>query len=141
MAISAPQPLEEVEPAMLGTKYTGQPILDATKEYLAKCEIQIHKLPTIEGLSVSLGVLPCTVDQWARIHPKFRTLKERVLAMQKDKLIDWGLAGGKGINSTMAIFLLKCNHGLIESNRNLIGNADGSNIDSINIYKPIKNKE
>ena len=99
-----------------------------TREYLKTTGREATELPTIEGLARYLGVARDTIYEW--IKPEYKhiefsdTIKE-IEEAQKAQLINDGMYGGKEVNSTMAIFLLKCNHGMIETERRLVGGLDG----------------
>lgn len=100
--------------------------------YLAKASKEENCLPTIEGFALHLGVDSDTINNWAkarvkdergnktkqRLHPEFFQAIKRLKTYQKEKLINDGLYGGKAVNTAMAIFLLKANHGMVETNRN-----------------------
>ena len=52
-----------------------------------------------------------------RLHPEFLNAIKRLKTYQKYKLINDGLYGGKKVNTAMAIFLLKVNHGMVETSK------------------------
>lgn len=117
------------------TKY-NESVIFKTKEYIKSCGREATELPTIEGLAEKLEVDSDTINNWATskdekgnlLYPEFfgtiKALKEK----QKNQLINDGVYGGKEVNSTMCIFLLKANHGMIETERRLLGNLDGSDL-------------
>ena len=84
------------------------------EEYLNSCGKEQMSLPSVEGLAESLDITSETVRQWAKKYPEFSLTIKRLADRQKRRLMDDGMYGGKEVNSTMAIFLLKVNHGLIE---------------------------
>lgn len=108
-------------------------------------------LPTIEGLAEELEVDADTIDNWASAkypddyedkelagklkYPEFFGTIKEIKNKQKKQLMEDGMYGGKEVNSTMAIFLLKANHGMIETEKKLIGNSDGSNLENLVIIK------
>ena len=71
-------------------------------------------MPTVEGLALALEVNPDTVYEWAKRYPTFSDTIKKILAKQKQQLMDDGMYGGKEVNAGMAIFLLKVNHGMNE---------------------------
>ena len=130
--------VDNTEPA---SKYHGLETLKVVEEYIKKCKDDEHFLPTVEGIALELDVNVDTLYKWAKRYLAFRNLRDKVLLMQKQRLMNAVAFGGKFANAGGGIFLLKANHGMIETSKNLIGNADGSNIDTLRIYKPIKLKE
>ncbi len=112
------------------TKYDPLFVAELDK-YLTKDNKEKNCLPTVEGFAMHLGVDADTINNWAKarvkdeqgnktkklLHPEFSRAIKRLKDFQKDKLINDGLYGGREVNSTMAIFLLKVNHGMVETNR------------------------
>lgn len=94
------------------TKYLPDIIHPKVDEYLEMCSREQTKLPSIEGLSLFLGVHRDTIFDWAKKKPGFSDYLEKVAAKQKEQLIDDGMYGGKEVNASMAIFLLKAIHGM-----------------------------
>lgn len=109
------------------TKYDPSFVAELDK-YLAKVSKEEYRLPTVEGFALHLGVNADTLNNWAnvrvkdeqgnktkkRLHSEFHHILKKLKTYQKDKLINDGLYGGKKVNATMAIFLLKVNHGMVE---------------------------
>lgn len=91
-------------------------------EYLAQCGKEQMTLPTRIGFAKFIGVQRQLVLDWEKakdaegnlIHTEFKEALEKIDDAQKQQLMDDGLYGGKEVNSTMAIFLLKVNHDMIE---------------------------
>lgn len=113
------------------TKYDPS-FIQTAKEYIASCGREQTELPTIEGLAVKLDVDDDQINEWSKKYPDFHATIKALKHKQKNQLINDGLYGGKDINATMAIFLLKVNHGMIETERRLIG-GDKENPLAINI--------
>lgn len=103
-------------------------------EYLATCGREQTRLPKIKDFCRQyLGVDYDTVNQWlngeklpervdiSQLSGAIKKIKDA----QESELIDDGFFGGKEVNSPMAIFLLKANHGYIETNRNELVGKDG----------------
>ena len=107
------------------TKYEPESIFPKIERYIAMCGTQNHKLPTIEGLAITLGVSRETIYSWSEQYPEFSDTIKTILDLQKVQLMDDGMYGGKEVNSTMAIFLLKVNHGMKEN--------DPSTLQQINV--------
>ena len=106
-------------------------------EYLQTCGRLQTKLPKIsEFCREYIGVSEDTVNLWMKGEnlPKDADTTElvgaikRVKEIQKEQLIDDGSYGGKEVNSTMMIFLLKANHGMIETERRELIGKDGNPI-------------
>ena len=97
------------------TKYVPEKILPKIGEYLSMCGREQTSLPTISGLAVFLGVHRDTLYEWAKKYPSISDALKRVAEKQRAQLIDDGLYGGKEVNASMAIFLLKALHGLKEN--------------------------
>ncbi len=97
------------------TKYIPETIHPKIEEYITSCGREATELPTVEGLAIHLQVNPDTLFTWAKDYPAFSESIKRILALQKKQLMNDGMYGGKEVNSTMAIFLLKVNHGMVET--------------------------
>ena len=102
------------------TKYLVSVINPKVVEYLQQCSREQTKLPTIEGLANYLNVNPDTIYEWTQQHPEFSENIKRLASAQKDQLINDGMYGGREINASMAIFLLKAIHGLKENDPNTL---------------------
>ncbi len=98
------------------TKYDPS-MIGIAEEYIASCSREQTALPTIEGLALKLGIDDEQVSIYAEANPDFSATIKGLKAKQKDQLINDGMYGGKEVNSTMAIFLLKANHNMIETER------------------------
>lgn len=88
---------------------------DKLMEYIQTTGREQTKLPSIEGFARFLGVWRSTLYDWENKHEEFKNTLDELRAYQKEQLMDDGLYGGKEVNATMAIFLLKANHGLKEN--------------------------
>jgi len=95
------------------TKYSPE-VFPKIEEYISSCGREQTSLPTIEGLALYLGITKETVYQWDKEYPDFSDAVKKILMIQKKQLIDDGMYGGKEVNATMAIFLLKVNHNMRE---------------------------
>ena len=93
------------------TKYNVG-MLQSTLEYLENCKADERSLPSVEGLALSLGINKDTVYEWDKRYPKFSDALKEIKMAQKQRLQENGLTNR--FNPTMAIFLLKTNHGMIE---------------------------
>lgn len=94
------------------TKYIPEIIFPKTQEYLESCGKENMELPTVEGLALALDVNDDTIVEWAKKYPDFSATLKKLVFKQKNQLMNDGMYGGKEINSAMAIFLLKANHGM-----------------------------
>ncbi|HEX8965667.1 MAG TPA: terminase small subunit [Patescibacteria group bacterium] len=95
------------------TKYDPS-MIGIAKEYIDSCSREATELPTIEGLALKLGVDDDQINEWSKKYPGFHAAIKDLKSKQKTQLINDGLYGGKEVNPTMAIFLLKVNHGMVE---------------------------
>lgn len=94
------------------TKYDPTIMLPKIEEYLSTTGREQTGLPTIEGLALYLDINPDTIVEWGKKYPEFSATIKKLVAKQKQQLMDDGMYGGKEVNAAMAIFLLKANHGL-----------------------------
>lgn len=87
------------------TDYSEE-MLSKAQEYIKLCEDTEEQvnLPTRGGLAAFLDVSRDTLYEWAKHHPDFSYIMERLGATQEDRLINKGLAGQ--YNSTIAKVLL-----------------------------------
>lgn len=102
------------------TKYIPEVIYPAIEEYISSCGREQTELPTVEGLALHLKVNPDTLFTWSKEYPQFSEAIKKILALQKKQLMNDGMYGGKEVNSAMAIFLLKVNHGMKEDPTTLV---------------------
>lgn len=106
------------------TDYTPE-VINKLEEYLSQCGREQTELPTVEGFALYIDVDTDTINNWADkkddngslVHPEFFGAYKKLFNKQKNQLINDGLYGGKEINTAMAIFLLKVNHNMVETNR------------------------
>lgn len=103
-------------------------IVQQTRDYISSCTNEQMELPTVEGLALKLDVDDDTLVEWAKIHNDFADVFYKLKMSQKKELVNGGMYGGKEINVAMAIFLLKANHGLIETSRTELTGKDGKNL-------------
>lgn len=98
--------------------------LQLAEEYLKTCGREQTKLPKIsEFCREYIGKDEDTVNLWLDDDSKetkelFGAIK-RIKHAQREQLMDDGLYGGKEVNNAMAIFLLKANHGMMETDRHV----------------------
>lgn len=92
------------------TDYTPK-ILKAAKEYAdlaselaIKADIQNTACPSIAELALTLKVARSTIYLWAKEHPEFSDILERIMAAQEMRLTDNGLNGT--YNPTIAKVML-----------------------------------
>lgn len=100
------------------TKYTPD-IFPLIEEYLSTTGREQTELPTVEGLADKLNVNVDTLYEWRERYPQFSEAIKKILNRQKQQLMNDGMYGGKEVNSAMAIFLLKANHGLKDNSGNV----------------------
>ncbi len=90
------------------TKYTKETARRVIS-YIKKCN-QKHDIPTIEQLSLELGVGTRTLYAWEEAHSDFQQTMDMLRATQRDLLVRGGLTNK--YNARFASFLLKANHGM-----------------------------
>lgn len=102
------------EPREVGrpTKYIPETIYPKMQEYIESCGKENMELPTVEGLALALNVNEDTIVEWSKKYSEFSASLKKLMFKQKTQLMNDGMYGGKEINSAMAIFLLKANHGM-----------------------------
>lgn len=96
--------------------------------YMDSCGREQTELPTMEGLALTLGCDDTTLLKWGSEHSDFLATIKDLKAKQKAQLINDGMYGGKEVNSTMAIFLLKANHNMVETSRTELTGKDGKDL-------------
>ena len=98
------------------TKYAGDQTCKQVDQYLKENQDSYNegklevKLPTLEGFAAHIGVHKETIQEWKRRHPEFSVSLGKILAEQKTRLINMGLAGD--YNPTIAKLILSANHGM-----------------------------
>ena len=96
----------------------------------AEAYIEAEDVPFIEGLALELDVDVETMRDWTvrsdDLNKRFLRTWNKLRAKQKKFLQKGGLTD-KDVKSNMAIFLLKANHGMIETERREleVSGADG----------------
>jgi len=110
------------------SKYSPEKI-DILTSYLAKCE-KANEIPLRETFALSIGVLPDTLAYWERDNKKFSSAIKKLDSAQKAYLMRNALDGTK--KEATSIFLLKANHGMMETSRQEITGKDGKDL-NINI--------
>ena len=95
------------------TKYSKD-IIGKIDEYIKRFEKDTTHLPKIESFALFIGVGERTIYDWKDKHPKFSQSLDKILTLQKERLVDDGIYGGKEVNSTIVKLLLQNNHGMKE---------------------------
>lgn len=101
------------------TKYNPTIINPLIEEYLNSCSSENAKLPTVEGLALKLNVNRDSLYEWATKYPEFSDTIKKVGTMQQEILIQAGFFGGREVNGSMGIFLLKALHGLKDNSNSV----------------------
>lgn len=120
--------------AKVGRPSTYNPNLDFARlaeDYLQTCGREQTKLPKLsEFCREVLHISQDAVEDWLKLEntEELSGAIKRVKEAQMEQLMDDGLYGGKEVNTAMAIFQLKANHNMIESDRHII-ETKGSLID------------
>lgn len=107
------------------TKYNSS-MIDIASDYISRCSREATELPTIEGLALELGVDDETIGLWAQKDKAFSAAVKDLKSKQKQQLMNDGLYGGKEVNSTMAIFLLKVNHEMVETEKRILAGENNN---------------
>ena len=100
------------------------------EEYLQTCGREQTKLPKVSQFCREyIGANEDTVNLWLNNEDldtqELLGAIKRVKEAQYEELMDDGLFGGKEVNNAMAIFLLKANHGMVETSRQELVGKDG----------------
>jgi len=102
------------------TKKTGRPTKYSPNvnyeldKYLKTTSKKRMSLPTVQGFALWLDVDSDTLNNWAKKYKEFFGTLERLKLLQMIQLIDDGIYGGKGVNTTIVKLLLQNNHGMKE---------------------------
>lgn len=75
--------------------------------------------PYIEQLALDLDIDDETVTEWAKSHKEFSATIKRIKTLQKIRLYNNSMQRS---SATGAIFLLKANHGLVETEKRILAN-------------------
>jgi len=100
------------------TKYDAKLINPEIENYLSGCTKENMQLPTVEGLAIHLKVNRDTIYEWNKLYPEFSDNLKKIADQQKESLINQGFYGGREVNGSLAIFLLKAIHGLKDNDSN-----------------------
>lgn len=103
--------------------------LDKAWKYYEKADF-----PFIEELAKNLGVTGTTIVDWSNKHKEFKEIYDLIVQSQKLALLKASL--GKKFNVSGAIFQLKANHGMIETEKQLHEHSGNLTIQPILYSKP-----
>ena len=95
--------------------------LKLAENYYKTCE-KNDKIPFIQELARVLDVSDDTINEWSKAKIDFSATIEKIKNLQQLLLLQGGLEGK--LNSKIAIFLLKANHGFMEEEKRLYGSVD-----------------
>lgn len=106
------------------TKYNKE-LLAKAKEYLFKYEELGDVVPTVEGLSIYLGISRDVIYEWCKDEEKkeFIDTVKQINATQKQVLINKGL--DNKFNASITKLLLGANHSVIEKTAQEVSGPDG----------------
>ena len=105
------------------------------EKYLQKCGREQTRLPKLLEFYAEVDISPETATVWEEKYPRFSEAVRKVRHAQQNELIDDGLFGGKEVNVAMAIFLLKVNHKMIETDRHEVSGNQGKPIEQKVLYE------
>lgn len=86
-------------------------------EYLETCGSHNLKLPQIADFAKFIGYNRDTLYKWEKDHEDFKHALDKIRQEQEIDLVNNGLYASKEVSAAMAIFLLKANHGMIETEK------------------------
>ncbi len=109
------------------TKYNEE-MLKKANEYYLKC-LNSEEVPYIERLALTLDVDDERITDYSRKYTNFNATIKRIKTLQKLKLQELTISTGKGA-AIGAIFQLKANHGMIETEKQM---HVGANNESLNV--------
>jgi hypothetical protein len=127
------------------TKYDSI-FINKVSEYISTTGREQTELPTKEGFCQYIGINTDTLWEWCKENKELSDAIKNLEERQKNQLINDGMYGGKEVNSTMAIFLLKANHNMIETERKQLVGADGETFrvvigDGLQGHQPIRSNQ
>lgn len=106
------------------TKYSPK-VYKKLDRYLSECEKR-GEFPTKELFAIEYGASIDAFIEWSQKFPKFRNAMKKLESYQKGALMSGALSGK--LRETTAIFLLKANHGMMETSRTEITGKDGKDL-------------
>lgn len=74
------------------------------------------KLPTFQRFASMIGFTPRALAYWCDKYPEFKAAYEDCKEMQKAFILE---SGGLTLNGNFAMFMLKCNHGMLEPKQDI----------------------
>lgn len=93
-------------------EFFDQDPYEITQDDKGRMVVNPRPLATKERFAHKIGVHRDTLQEWARVHPAFSVAYKKAEQLQRDALSNGGLLGA--YDKTMAIFLLKNNHGMAD---------------------------
>lgn len=106
------------------TKYTPD-MVKWVEDYVKKCQTS-RTMPYLEDVCMELDFDEDMIHRWAKRYPDFSGAIKQLKLLQKKYLAASGMT--KQVSTPMAIFLLKANHGMIETERIQHQGSDGQPI-------------
>lgn len=92
--------------------YFDQPAFEQSTDDRGRLIVNPRPLPTKERFAHMIGVHTDTLVEWSKVHPEFAAAYKRAGQLQCEALCNGGLMGA--YEKTLAIFLLKNNHGMAD---------------------------
>jgi hypothetical protein len=93
-------------------QYFDQTPYEIVSDDKGRSIVNPRPLPTKERFAHSIGVHKDTLVEWSKVHPEFSAAYKKATQLQCEALSNGGLMGA--YDKTMAIFLLKNNHGMAD---------------------------
>ena len=109
------------------TKYNEE--IQAMADKFIENVRELGQLPHIYDLAEYLGVDSDTINNWGKSHPVFFGTIKKLKKLQEKKLMEKGL--DNTWNSSMAIFLLKANHGFVDKVVNINVESPESKVEKL----------
>lgn len=93
-------------------QYFDQAPYEISSDDKGRLIVNPRPLPTKERFAHNIGVHKDTLVEWSKVHAEFSAAYKKATQLQCEALSNGGLMGA--YDKTMAIFLLKNNHGMAD---------------------------
>ena len=115
-------------------------IQQKAEDYLNSCGREQTKLPKVTEFYRLIGITREHGDRLQSLSKRFSYICKEIKSRQEQQLIDDSFYGGKEVNGGVGVFLLKAQHGYVETEHRVISfDKDAPlNIEIKAKYEPIK---